>query len=179
MHFCMQIDVRYWFKIEDFVEVLEVADKPSPRPRRIRFGAKFVACLLLVAPFLTSSGPSHPDQFLLGMSATAIFLLGWGLVTPKRIARKYYDKQIDGTEYEASITADGIRTISPTSRAEFQWGAFSKSRARIRSRLSIRRSCTGCRNEHSAQSHGRSLSTGSISTYPSGMQISELSDCFD
>lgn len=122
----MQIDVRYSFKIEDFVEILEVADKLSPRPRRIRFGAKFVAGLLLVAPFLTSSGPSHPDQFLLGMSATAIFLLGWGLVTPKQIARKYYDKQIDGTEYEASITENGIRTISPTSRAEFQWGAFSK-----------------------------------------------------
>jgi hypothetical protein len=108
----MQINVRYAFKIEDFVEILETADKLSQRSRRIRFGAKCVAGFLLVAPFLTSSGPSHPDKFLLGMSASAVFLLGWGLVTPKRAARKYYSKHIDGTEYEASITEDGIKTTS-------------------------------------------------------------------
>jgi hypothetical protein len=123
----MHINVRYSFKIEDFVEILEVADKLSPRQRRIRFGAKFVAGLLLAAPFLASSGPSHPDQFLLGLSSTSIFLFGWGLITPKRVATKYYNKEVDGTEYEATITEKGITTTSPSSRAEFQWSAFSKA----------------------------------------------------
>jgi len=123
----MEIKVRYTFKIEDFVEICEVADKLRPRSRQIRFGAKCLAGILLVTPFLTTSGPSHPDQFLLGMSSSAFFLLMWGLLTPQRVARKYYAQEIDGTEYEVIITEAGLTTIAPTSRAEFQWNAFPRA----------------------------------------------------
>lgn len=123
----MEIKVRYTFKIEDFVEICEVSDKLRPRSRQIRFGAKCLAGVLLVTPFLTSSGPSHPDLFLLGMSSSAIFLLTWGLATPQRIARRYYEQEIDGTEYEVIITEEGLTTIAPTSRAEFQWNAFPRA----------------------------------------------------
>jgi hypothetical protein len=120
------MNIRYSFKIEDFEEISEVADKLSPRRRRIRFALVFTGVLLLVAPFLTGSGPSHPDQFLLGMGPLAICLIVWGLQNPRRVARKYYAPEIDGIEHEATITQDGITTTSPTCRMQFQWTAFGR-----------------------------------------------------
>lgn len=121
------MDVRYSYKIEDFVEIVEVADKLDPRRRRIRFGLKFVGGFLLVAPFLTSRGPLHPDMFLLGMSAFGVCLIVCGILQdPRRVARRYYANEVEGTEYEATIRQDGIIAKSPTGGTELRWAAFAR-----------------------------------------------------
>ncbi len=118
--------VRYSYKIEDFEEICEVADNLSPRRRRIRFGLVFVGILLFLVPFLTSSGPSQPDKFLLGMSPFGVVLIVCGLRNPRRVARKYYGPEVDGREFEVTIDEGGITTTSSTARTEFQWTAFTR-----------------------------------------------------
>jgi hypothetical protein len=121
------MDIRYSYRIEDFEEVAEVADKLVPRRRAIRFGLVWVGVLLLIAPFLAGPGLLHPDPFLLGMSVFAVVMISCGVLqTPRRVARKYYAAAIDGTDYEASINEDAITTKSPTGYSVLQWTAFSK-----------------------------------------------------
>jgi hypothetical protein len=121
------MDIRYSYKIEDFEEIVEVADKLAPRRHVIRFGLVCVGGLLLIAPFLADRGPSHPDPFLLGLSPYGISMIVCGILqNPRRVARKYYAPEIQGIECEATIKQDGITTASPTSRAEFRWAAFTR-----------------------------------------------------
>src|SRR5258708_5032682 len=121
------MDIRYSYKIEDFEEIAEVADKLAPRRHAIRFGLVCVGALLLIAPFLTGGGPSHPDPFLLGMSPFGVCMILCGILqNPRRVARKYYAPEVEGTEYEATIKQDGITTTSPTGRSELRWTAFSR-----------------------------------------------------
>ncbi len=120
------MDIRYSYRIEDFEEVAEVADKLVPRRRAIRFGLVCVGVLSLIAPFLAGSGLLHPDPFLLGMSVFAVVMISCGVLqTPRRVARKYYAAAIDGSEYEASINEDAITTKSSTGHSVLQWTAFS------------------------------------------------------
>ena len=121
-----KMDIRYSHKIEDFEEIVEVADKLAPRRHAIRFALVCVGVLLLIAPFLAGSGPLHPDRFLLGMSPYGISMIACAILqNPRRRARRYYAPEIKGTEYEATINQNGITTASPTDRAEFKWAAFS------------------------------------------------------
>ncbi len=82
--------------------------------------------LLLCSPFLAGYSVSHPDQFLLGMSPFALCLMLWGLQSPKKSARKFYARAMNGTEYQAVITDEGITTLSPTVRTELKWAGFSR-----------------------------------------------------
>jgi len=121
------MDIRYSYKIEDFEEIVEVADKLAPRRHAIRFGLVCVGVLLLIAPFITSSGPLHPDLFLLGMSPFGVcMILCVVLQNPRRVARKYYAPEVQDLEYQATIAQDGITTTSPTGRSELRWAAFSR-----------------------------------------------------
>jgi len=120
------MDVRYSYRIEDFEEVAEVADKVVPRRRAVRFGLICVGVMLLVAPFLASPGLRHPDPFLLGLSVFSIAMIACGLQSPRRFARKQYAAMIDGTEYEVSIDKDAITTKSSTGHSVLQWAAFSR-----------------------------------------------------
>jgi hypothetical protein len=54
------MDVRYSFKIEDFEEIVEVADKLARRRHAIRFALVCVGVLLLIAPFLAGTDFLHP-----------------------------------------------------------------------------------------------------------------------
>src|ERR1700724_3747683 len=114
------MDIRYSYKIKNFEEIAEAADKLAPRRHAIRFALVCVGMLLLIAPFLTSSGPSHPNPFLLGMSPFGVCVILCGVLqNPRRAARKYYAPEIQkGMEYEATIKQDGITTTSPTGRSE-------------------------------------------------------------
>jgi hypothetical protein len=58
-----KMDIRYSYKTEDFEEIAEVVNKLAPRRHVIRLALVCVGVLLLIAPFLTGSGPSHPDPF--------------------------------------------------------------------------------------------------------------------
>lgn len=121
------MDVKYSFKIEDFEEIVEVADKLSPQRRAIRFALVCVGVLLLVAPFLAGADFLHPDRFLLGMYPFAFWLIACGILqNPRRLARKYYAAEVDGTECETSINEDGITTKSSTSQVVLRWPAFSR-----------------------------------------------------
>jgi hypothetical protein len=121
------MEIQYSYKIEDFEEIAEVADKLVPRRHAIRFGLVCVGVLLLIAPFLAGPDLGHPEPFLLGMSPFAFWLIACAIVqNPRRVARKYYAPEVDGTEYEASINEDGITTKSPTSHAVLRWSAFSR-----------------------------------------------------
>ena len=119
------MDVRYSYRIEDFEELAEVADKLVPRRRAIRLGLICVGVLLLIAPFLAGQSLLHPDPFLLGLSAFAVAMIACGVQSPRRVARKQYAAMIDGTEYEASIKEDAITTKSSTGHSVLQWAAFS------------------------------------------------------
>jgi hypothetical protein len=120
------MNVRYSYRLEDCEDINEAADRSLPRARRVRFMSLIAGALLLCAPFLAGRGVSHPDQFLLGMSPVAICLVLWGLQSPKKSAKKFYAKAINGTEYQAVITDEGITTLSPTVRTELKWAAFSQ-----------------------------------------------------
>ena len=121
------MDVRYTFKIEDFEEIAEVADKLVPRRHAIRFALVCVSVLLLIAPFLAGADFLHPDRFLLGMYPFAFWLLACVILqNPRRVARKYYAAEVDGTECEASISEDGITAKSSTSQVVLRWAAFSR-----------------------------------------------------
>jgi len=120
------MDIRYSYRIEDFEEVAEVADKLVPRRHAIRFGLVCVGVLLLIAPFLAGPGLVHPDPFLLGLSVFAVVMISCGVLqNPRRVARKCYAAAIDGTEYEARINEDAITTKSSTGHSVQQWTAFS------------------------------------------------------
>jgi YcxB-like protein len=122
-----EMDVRYSFKIEDFEEIAEVADKLTPRRHAIRFALVCVGVLLLIAPFLAGTDFLHPDRFLLGMCPFAFWLIACVILqNPRRVARKYYAAEVDGTECEASINEDGITTKSSTSQVVLRWTAFSR-----------------------------------------------------
>jgi hypothetical protein len=122
------MDIRYSYRMEDFEEIVEVADKLAPRRHAVRFALVCLGAFLLVAPFITSSGPLHPDPFLLGMSPFAICMIVCVVLqNPRRVARRYYAPEIAHvTEYQATIEQDGITTVSPTGRSELKWTAFSR-----------------------------------------------------
>jgi hypothetical protein len=122
------MEIKYSYKIEDFEEIVEVADKLAPRRHAVRFAVTSLGLFLLVAPFITSSGPSHPDLFLLGLSPFGVSMIVCVVLqNPRRIARRYYAPELaHETEYEATIKEDGIATTSPTCRSEFKWTAFSR-----------------------------------------------------
>jgi hypothetical protein len=71
--------IMYTLRIEDFEDVSVTADALVPKLHRIRGGLILAGCLSLVAPYLTGAGPSHPDQFLLGMSPLGLCLIVAGL----------------------------------------------------------------------------------------------------
>jgi YcxB-like protein len=122
-----EMDVRYSFKIEDFEEIAEVADKLAPRRHAIRFSLVCVGVLLLIAPFLAGTDFLHPDRFLLGMCPFAFWLIACVILqNPHRVARKYYAAEVDGSECEASVNEDGITTKSSTSQVVLRWTAFSR-----------------------------------------------------
>jgi len=80
----------------------------------------------MIAPFVTGGGITHPDQFLLGMGPFALCFFVWGFQSPRHRARKVYADAITGMEYEATITEDGITTVSSVARGELKWAAFSR-----------------------------------------------------
>jgi hypothetical protein len=69
------MDVRYAFKIEDFQEIAEVADKFTPRRHATRFALVCVGVLMLIAPFLAGTDFLHPARILLGMYPFAFWLI--------------------------------------------------------------------------------------------------------
>ena len=119
--------IKYSYRIEDFEDVSVTADRLIPRLHRIRFASIIAGSLLLVSPFLAGGGITHPDQFLLGMGPFAVCFLLWGFQSPARKARKLYATAMTGMEYEATITDDGITTVSPVTRCELKWEAFSRA----------------------------------------------------
>jgi YcxB-like protein len=120
------MQVHYSYLIEDFEDICVTADRLVPRSHRIRFASVIAGCLLLVAPFLTSAGITHPDRFLLGMSPFGFCLLACGFQSPRRRARKIYACAVTGMEYDATITDEAIITSSPVARGELKWKAFSR-----------------------------------------------------
>jgi len=119
------IVVRYAYRMGDFEGINESAYQLNPGVQRRRIGAFLVGILVLILPFLAGRDFRHPEPFLLGMAPFAFCLLWWGLHGPRRIARKTYADAVNGTEYQATITDEGITTLSPTVKTELKWAAFS------------------------------------------------------
>src|SRR5215469_6540290 len=120
------MQIHYSYRMEDFEEISEAADRDHPKNRRIRIAYVFLGVLILILPFLAAWSLGHPDWSLWPIYPVALCLICLGLQTPKRVARRQYRNAVPAYAYDAEISEHGIITSSPTARSELKWGAFSR-----------------------------------------------------
>ena len=119
------MDIRYSYRVEDFEEITEAADKLNPNRRAIRFALVCGGASLLALPFVMAGGPRHPDPFWLGMCPLGVCMIALAILrNPRRVARRYYKPYLDDEEYQATINPEGIATKSRTATTQMQWTTF-------------------------------------------------------
>lgn len=121
------MDVHYVYRMEDFEEISEAADKLNPKAGRLRKVYVIGGIVLMVLPFLAGGSLRHPDLSLWPALLFGILsILSAVNSRPRKLARRYYAGAVAPYEYKASITEAGITTVSPTVRTELKWAAFSR-----------------------------------------------------
>lgn len=120
------MEIRYSYRVEDLEEITAAAYKTKyRRAERIRISYLGIGIASLALPFLAAGSLLHPDRSLWFAVVLGVLFIYYGLQSPRRLARKRNAKTVRNEEYTATISEDGVVTVSPTVRTELKWEAFS------------------------------------------------------
>jgi YcxB-like protein len=112
------IEATYILTIDDFMDAVRERFRRDPANIRIRVGY-IVIGVGLIAVFVEKLPLAYWLIFV------GVFLAWWGIRSPARRLKNYYQRSVTNEQIVAQIDENGVTTVSPTGRSEMKWVGFA------------------------------------------------------